>query len=211
MQAEMTIVSNVDQNQTTNGAENGLLMELPYAVEVTLKGACPILFHRWNNESVAAKSKLKKGSEGKKVDNIESYVWRCENGNIGIPAEYVRRAMIFSAKYHQDPRSPRKSAMDLYKAGIVALDEMADLGVSSWDYEDKRRVTIHGAGITRVRPAMKEGWQAKFLFQVLTPEYILPNDFNLILQQAGRLIGIGDFRPTYGRFMVNHFEVIKNH
>jgi hypothetical protein len=28
-----------------------------------------------------------------------------------------------------------------------------------------------------------------------------------VLTQAGKLIGVGDFRPTYGRFQTRRFEV----
>ena len=39
------------------------------------------------------------------------------------------------------------------------------------------------------------------------PEYVSPSDLNEVIQSAGRLIGVGDFRPTYGRFQVVKFEV----
>ena len=44
--------------------------------------------------------------------------------------------------FRQDPRSPRKSAMDLFKAGAVCLTPLASLHVRDWDYEDRRRVMI---------------------------------------------------------------------
>ena len=51
----------------TNGGEESIGMQAPYRVEVSLEGTCPLLWHRWNNESVEAKSKAKKGSAEKKV------------------------------------------------------------------------------------------------------------------------------------------------
>lgn len=192
----------------TNGAEEAIQTGLPYQVEVTLQGSADMLFHRWNVEEVEAKSIAAKGSKIKKTDNIESYVYRNEEGDVCIPSEYLRMAVIGAAKYKQDPRSPRKSAMDLYKAGIVCLNPLVSLGVTEWDYEDKRRVVIQRAGITRTRPAMKAGWKATFQLMVLLPEYITQNDLNEAIQFAGRLIGLGDFRPTYGRFNVVEFKVL---
>ena len=113
-----------------------------------------------------------------------------------------------AAKFRQDPRSPRKSALDLFKAGIVSLTPIATLGAETWDYLDQRRVTVQRAGITRTRPAMKEGWEATFLLQVLLPQYIAPALLNEVVQDAGRLVGLADFRPTYGRFQVVGFEVL---
>lgn len=190
----------------TNDGEFSI--EVPYIVRFTIEGTAAILFHRWSNEDVAAKSKAAKNSKAKKSDNVESYVYRNEKGQICLPGEYVRGAMVESARYRQDPRSPRKAARDLYKAGVVSLTELATLGKKDWDYLDERRVTIQRNGITRVRPAFLAGWRAQFEFQSLLPEYIPPQDFLDVLTQAGRLVGVGDFRPTYGRFQVVEFKVI---
>lgn len=189
----------------SNEGEQAILTETPYVATVLIEGTSPILFHRWSNEAVAEKAKAKKNSKAKKEDNIESYVYRNEVDELCIPSEYLRQSVIHAAKFRQDPRSTRKSAMDLFKAGIVGLNEFASLGVKEWDYLDKRRVTIQRQGITRSRPAMNKGWQVEFTLQVLLPEYIEPSFLLDVITQAGRLVGIGDFRPTYGRYQVINF------
>lgn len=194
----------------TNGAESGIEMTLPYRAQVTLEGVCPIMFHRWNCESVESKSKAAKGSKEKKTDDVESFIYRNDKGEISIPGEYLRGAIIHAAKFQQDPRSPRKSAMDLFKAAIVSLTELSSLAQKDWDYLDKRRVVIQRNGVTRSRPAMKEGWRATFVFMVNLPEYISPQLLNSTIQAAGKLIGLADFRPSYGRFNVVKFEVLKD-
>lgn len=190
----------------SNDGEPDITAIQPYTVRVTIRGSAAILFHRWSNEAVAEKAAAAKGSRAKKSDNLESYVYRCDNGNLGLPGEYVRQSIIGAAKFRQDPRSPRKSAMDLFKAGVVSLTECADLGVSDADYIDRRRVLIQRSAITRERPALKEGWQATIELMVLLPEYIDRTTLIDVLTNAGRLIGVGDFRPTYGRFAVVTFS-----
>ncbi|KGC51008.1 hypothetical protein [Burkholderia pseudomallei] len=192
----------------TNGGEAVIDLSQPYRVSFELTGTSDMLMHRWNNEAVDEKSKAAKNSKAKKSDDIESYVYRNDDGMVCLPGEYVRQAIIFAAKFRQDPRSPRKSAMDLYKAGVVSLTDLASLGRNTWDYEDRRRVVIQRAGINRTRPAFKKGWKAEFDFMVLTPEYIEPSDLHAVLTQAGILIGVADFRPTYGRFGVTKYQVI---
>ena len=196
-------------NPVSNGGEPAILTEAPYVVSFTLEGTSPLLFHAWNNESVEEKGKAKKGSKINKTDDVQSYIYRDEKGFIALPSEYVRMSVVNAARYHQDPRSPRKSAIDLFKAGVAWLEELASLGSKDWDYLDKRRVTVQRSGITRSRPAFRKGWKAEFTFQVLTPEYIEPTFLHEILSQAGRLVGVGDFRPTYGRFQVTRFEVLR--
>ena len=182
---------------------------VPYTAEVEFTGTAPFLFHRWSNEAVEAKAKAAKNSRANKEDDLESYVYRNEKGLLSIPGEYFRQAVIHAAKYRQDPRSPRKSAMDLFKAGIVCLKEHCSLGVKEWDYVDRRRVLIQRNAITRARPAILSGWKVAGEFMVLLPEYIEPSVLHETFTQAGRLVGVGDFRPTFGRFQVNKFQVVR--
>ena len=196
----------INKSEVSNGAEEVFNASLPYQVTVTIEGAADLLFHRWNCEAVAEKGKAAKNSAAKKTDNIESYVYRLDNGELALPGEYLRQSIIHSAKFRQDPRSPRKSAMDLFKAGVVSLTALAGLGTKDWNYLDTRRVMVQRAGVNRVRPAMRAGWKATFDIQVLTPEYIGRNDLREVIEQAGRLIGVGDFRPTYGRFGIIAFK-----
>lgn len=232
---------------TTNGAAEIIAHSEPYTVSVQLTGSADFLFHRWNCEAVDEKARAAKNSKAKKTDDIESYVYRNDVGELCIPGEYLRQSIIHAAKFKQDPRSPRKSAMDLYKAGVVALTALAPVvsaslrlgadgrcqvgkGVAcrggerqaagageawtgmagqfatTWDYEDRRRVVIQRNGVNRVRPAMRAGWVAEFELMVLVPEYITTSDLLDTISTAGRLVGIGDFRPTYGRFGVTRFE-----
>jgi len=193
----------------SNDAKTDIELSIPYMIEAEIEGTAPILFHRWSCEAVEEKAKAKKGSSSKKTDNIESYVYRDGKGFIAIPSEYFRQSIIHAAKFKQDPRSPRKSAMDLFKAGIATIGELCSLGVKEPDYLDQRRVVIQRNGITRVRPAMATGWKCKVSLQVLLPEYIDHQMLNDTLSYAGKIVGVGDFRPSFGRFQITSFNVVE--
>ena len=192
--------------EPTNGGKESIDHSQPYAVAVTVEGSADFLFHRWNAEAVDEKAKSAKNSKAKKTDDVESYVYRNESGELCIPGEYLRGAIIHAAKFRQDPRSPRKSAMDLFKAAIVVTTPLATLGVTDWDYLDKRRVMVQRQGINRTRPAMRAGWRVTFDLLVMLPEYVDRNALRETIESAGRLVGIGDFRPTFGRFGIVNFE-----
>jgi hypothetical protein len=200
--------------EATNGAARTIEYSQPYTVDVKLEGTADMLFHRWNCEAVEAKANAAKGSKAKKTDDVESYVYRNDAGELCLPGEYLRQAIIHAAKFRQDPRSPRKSAMDLFKAAIVTLTINAPITANGstspakhWDYEHKCRVTVQRNGVTRIRPAMKAGWTATVQLMVNLPEYVKPHDLHEVVTNAGRLIGLADFRPTYGRFIVKSFDV----
>lgn len=200
----------------SNDAAATIEVGTPYVVEVSIRGTSAMLFHRWSCDSVEAKSKAAKGSAAKKSDDVDSYVYRDLGGVICLPGEYLRQSIVNpqngAAKYRQDPRSPRKSALDLYKAGVVALTDLAPITrdgafATEWDYLDRRRVTVQRNGITRERPAFNAGWEAVVQLMVLTPEYVSPMDLHAVLTDAGRLVGVGDFRPTFGRFQIDKYDV----
>jgi len=194
----------------TNGGAHDIEIAQPYRVSVKIKGVADILFHRWNCEAVEAKANSAKGSKAKKSDNVESYVYRDDELMICLPGEYLRQSIIKVAKFRQDPRSPRKSMYDLAKAAIVSLTPLASIGKTTWDYEHKCRVQVQRNGITRTRPAMKAGWEAEFVLMVNLPEYVQPAALHDLVVNAGRLEGVGDFRPTYGRFQVVAWDVLED-
>lgn len=202
----------------SNAGNHTIAEDEPYVVSVEITGDSVLLFHRWQSDSVEAKAKAAKGSAAKKTDDVESYVWRDDNNHICLPGEYLRGSLVDprngAAKYQQDPRSPRKSALDLFRAGVVALTDLAVITradgekADSWDYLDRRRVTVQRAGVTRERPAFNAGWSCEVELMVMTPAYINERLLHRTLSDAGRLVGVGDFRPTFGRFSITKFEII---
>jgi hypothetical protein len=183
-------------------------MEVPYIASITIQGSADFLYHKWNVEQIAEQLAAKKGSAIRKTDDLETYVYRDSQGYLAIPGEYLRGSIIGASKFRQDPRSHKKSAMDIVKAAVVSLTPLASVGQKHWDYEDKRRVVIQRNSITRTRPALKAGWKATVELMCNLPEYISPSFLNDLVASAGKLIGIGDFRPSYGRFQVVKFELI---
>lgn len=202
----------------SNDGQADIAMQTPFTATVKIVGTAVMLFHRWSNEAVAEKAAARKGSVTKKTDNVESYVYRDDDGLICLPGRYLIGSLTDprngAAKYVQDPRSPRKSALDLFKAGVVALTELAPIvpvGATEpsrdWDYIDMQRVMVQRQGVTRHRPAFKAGWTATLTLMVLTPEYISSGLLHETLTRAGQLVGVADFRPTYGRFRIDSYDI----
>ncbi len=202
-----------DEEQVSNDAE-GIISDLkPYSVALKIRGTQPLLFHAWSNESVAEKAAAKKGSETKKTDDIESYVYRDENNNICLPSRYIIRSIVEAGRNFQDPRSSRKMAKDLVQAAVMADEILSPVlvqgkPVQEWDYLDQERVCIMRSAITRTRPAFNKGWEAEFTLICQVPEHVTPEFLRKLVDNAGLLIGLGDFRPTYGRFNVVSWEIL---
>ena len=56
----------------------------------------------------------------------------------------------------------------------------------------------------RLRPIMNE-WELDFELEVINKEIDLKK-LNEILVYSGQYIGIGDYRPKYGRFIVTKYK-----
>lgn len=189
----------------SNDGEGALLATAPHQVTFTIRGVADLLFHRWSSEDVAAKATAKRGSAVKKTDNLEAYVWRDDEGQVCLPGTYVHKAIIEAGRFQQDPRSSRpKQACDLYRAAFLPITLLYPLG-PTWEIEDKRRMVVNRSGITRTSPGFKAGWEATFDFDMILPEYVSDEMFLEALTLAGRVIGLAQYRPTYGRFQVVKF------
>ena len=197
------------EKQVTNAAENDIVLGEAYVAVICVVGVAPLLFHAWNIESIAGKAASAKGSKAKKSDNVESYVYRTPEGFLGVPGMNLAASLAVAAKSRQDPRSPRKSLRDLAVASIIPLDVVAPFEplTENWDFDDARRVTVQRAGITRIRPAMREGWTLRFRMLINGAEYFQLPVLSDLVTSAGKFVGLCDFRPTYGRFQLTSIAV----
>lgn len=197
----------LDGAPLTNGGAWVIEGEEPVKARIGIVGTAPMLLHAWNVEAVEEKSKAAKGSKAKKTDNLESYSYRDEEGRLGVPGTNFHAALIEAGRRMQDPSSPRKAARDIVRAAIVPLTVIAPFEPETreWDYEDARRVTVQRAGVTRIRPAMHSGWRLTYELLITAPQYIQPATLLTLVNTAGLLVGLCDFRPTYGRFTMAEF------
>ena len=119
-----------------------------------------------------------------------------------IPAEMMQAALVKAAG--QERRGPKA------KAGLVVHD---DLGLdydgptdphALWADEGFRlrsSVRIGTSRIMRTRPRFS-AWSAELAVAFL-PALLNPSDVRSFLVTAGEQIGIGDWRPRFGRFRVD--------
>jgi hypothetical protein len=198
-------------DDVTNGGELIIADKRPVVYKVGIVGTADILFHAWNVEAIAEKAAAAKGSRAKKEDDVESFLYRTEDGFLGIPGVHLTASMREAGRYMQDPRSPRKSAMDMVKSGVVPLDTVAPIfqdgkPLTEPDYLHRARVVVQRNGVTRTRPGVRKGYTCEFRIMITIPEYLSLPIITSLLSDAGRLSGLADFRPTYGRFAVTRLE-----
>ena len=99
---------------------------------------------------------------------------------------------------------PHKSTIKDFENAPVITGPMSDS--RSTVYVDRRPVRVQRAMVIRYRPALCKGWELSFTVQCLDDDF-QPAALKAIIDRAGREVGIGDFRPRFGRFMVTEFKL----
>lgn len=173
-------------------------------INVSIEGLVPLLQHRFPDEK-AELSTIKVKGKRDYSGQVEEALYRDENGIIYEPADHIYSAMIKAGADFKITGRGRKTYKDMMKTAINIIPSAIPLNNQKYEI-DRRPVVIQRARVMRERPMFKE-WNLDFEIEILDSQ--LPKEaVKEILEQAGK-IGIGDFRPRFGRFMVTKFEEIK--
>jgi hypothetical protein len=174
------------------------------AFNVVIKGEAPLLMHAPTN---MGKSASKTGVIPSPEDEAKAGLYLDAKGNIVVPARCVEGALVKAASALKAPGRGKKTLKDFILAGLVV--DPFEIPLTSPGYVvDTQRARIQRAGVLRSRPRFDE-WSLAFQV-ILTDEYLLGMDAKIreIIEEAGQHVGILDFRPRYGRFQVESFEVV---
>lgn len=190
-------------------------------VEITLKSAMAMLMHNGqlsdpeNHHAIQisrfAKKKNKDTSDRHSMAHAEFIggLWLDIDGAPCIPLDALHAMLHGGAKL-------RKKGKDFLSAVFVETDgELIYDGPRDpealWAderFRDRRRVVIQRSANWRTRPIFKE-WSCKFTVRILAGAGVGIEDLKEAVEQAGLRVGLGDYRPRFGRFVVQAFKVLK--
>jgi hypothetical protein len=190
-----------------------------YAVDVTIQGIAPLMQHRFPMPDLSQMSKGGKKSTGAKdyTEEWRDYLYT-SSGQVVQPSSHIEGALVKAAAGFKITGKRGKSYKDLFSANVIvdpveiphgiAVPDMLDCDPDKPLYIDMRPVIVMRARVVRLRPTFKPGWQLSFTINVTDDE--LPFEIlSDVLNLAGKTVGIGDYRPKFGRFMVTRFELVK--
>ena len=180
----------------------------------TIQGTTPLLMHseRLANpfdeltKSIKAISGKRKKTEDDLLEmaRIEwlGGLYHDDTAGIHVPGYNVFAAIIGGGKMH-------KLGTALKRAALVQEDKIPlqfkgpsdpDALFANKRFVDMRSVKVGTAKITRCRPIFRE-WM--LTLTVLFEESVLQRgDLDRIVADTGSMVGIGDYRPRFGRFSV---------
>lgn len=187
-----------DNIQTVMEKVIGVIKNEKISVKVT--GVAPLLINKY----VIKQAGERKKSTQDFLEVAEEKAYRNKDNRLYIPTTNFKAAMIKAATDFKI--SGKKSYKDYVKAGIFFDSEEAQLTPNEYTI-DRRPVVIQNAMIIGTRPRW-EKWSAEFIMNVVD-DMLDKNSLKLILEAAGKYKGVGSYRPEYGRFIIENFEVIE--
>lgn len=178
-------------------------------IKAKIEGVAPgLLMHRFPEMTAAQLvNNVKLAGKGKDTpeNEAESCAYRHESGYLCQPAEHIFQSMLKAATGFVIQGRGKKTYKDAVKGGLlIAPDYILH---KTKDYLiDARPVRVQSARIVRHRPHIP-AWELEFEITILDESILPPDVVNAILVQAGQQVGIGDYRPRYGRFIVTAWDL----
>jgi len=179
-------------------------------IKVAIEGTRAILLNNPAEMGNANSTGKKKIPTPKEEAERSCYLTE-DKTSLAFPAMNLHRSMIHAAGAFKAGRL----SMTPYIAGGVEIEpEMLSFNTDKY-LVDTRRAVVQRQGIMRSRARIPQGW--KLSCELLISEEDLPQKSNLdmlkeILTEAGRRIGIGDFRPQktgpFGKFKIVEWKEI---
>jgi hypothetical protein len=191
-----------------------------YKVQCSIQGTAGILQHAFGATQLRSlQAMTKKGRDDYTYEWMDT-MYIDSTGYLVQPATHIEGALIKAAV--QFKWQGRKTYKDLMRAYVFCQpDEIRHIhngehviGPDESLLEEPTenlsvsimRVVVQRSAVARSRLLIAPGWQLDFTLDVIDNR-IQPSKLQDILEEAGRAVGIGDFRPRYGRFVIRSFEV----
>ena len=175
-----------------------------YAVRI--EGASPLLMH---SPAGLSGEKKARGVIPSPEEEVEACLYKDGEGNIVVPARCIEGALVKAGSAKTAVGQGKKTYKSFILAGVQVAPEEPKL-ISDPYVIDKRRAVIMRQGIIRCRPRFDK-WSIEFNIKVID-QYLLgagqDKVIRSIIEDAGSLVGLLDFRPRFGRFEVTRFEMV---
>jgi len=171
--------------------------------KVRVKGTAPLLHHRFPIEKQTSKTKKATGTAKDYKKEAEESLYRDEKGRIVQPTSHIEGALVKAGTSFM--LKGKKTYKDLLKSSVFVEEEFVPLDYEEW-VTDARPVTVQRSRVVRHRPRFDK-WACEFNLTVVEDD-IREDTLKEILEHAGKFVGIGDFRPKFGRFVVEGFEEV---
>lgn len=188
-------------------------------IKIRIDGITPLILNRFTDAAAESASNGSRGSSagqdrGTPLEIAQSKLYIGNGGNPMIPQPNLLRCLVEGGRFTKIGKSQVTTAKSsiLYACVDVQGAEVPIIHKQPWKVDTRAvRIPSTGGRILAHRP-MFDDWALEFIVDLDT-SILGEKLLRQIIDDAGKRIGMGDFRPQckgpYGRFVVNNWEVVK--
>jgi len=184
------------------------------SIKMKLTGLSPLLMHNGDmanplHKHAKALAKLSKGAKGKKTEEVYMLMSDVEfeggmyfDKDVGpyIPGECLDAAMVSGAKLTRLGTAVKRGAQVLDDKCPLIYKGPRDMDglIASPEFRLMKPVKVGAAKVVRTRPMFSQ-WSLEFTW-LYAPDQFDRETLIDIAETTGRLVGLCDWRPRYGKF-----------
>lgn len=188
-------------------------------ISIRIDGTTPLICNKFTDAAAESASNGSRGSSagqdrGTPLEIAESKLYIGNDGKPMIPQPNLLRCLVEGGRFTKIGKSQVTTAKSsiLYACVDVQGAEIPIIHSQPWKVDTRAvRIPSTGGRILAHRP-MFDDWALEFVVDLDT-SILGEKLLRQIIDDAGKRIGMGDFRPQckgpYGRFVVNKWEVVK--
>ena len=140
---------------------------------------------------------------------FESRMYINEDGQIELPNRVIRRCLVLAAQKAYTILG-LKSGKASYKGIVESMVFLNYGGLKINKTKDdcikqESFVVVSNSKILRIRP-MLENWEGEITLTVVNESQLPINILDELMKFAGTFLGLGDYRPEFGRFTAERIK-----
>jgi len=188
-------------------------------IEIRIEGTTPLICNRFTDEAAESATNGTRGSaaaadRGTPQEIAEKKLYIGLEGKPMIPQPNLLRCLVDGGKFHKAGKTQITTTKSSHLYGCLDIEgaEIALIHKQPWKVDTRAvRIPSTGGRILAHRPCFDD-WALEFTVDLDT-SIVGPKLLRMIVDDAGKRIGLGDFRPStkgpFGRFVVTKWNVVE--
>lgn len=187
-------------------------------IQITITGVTPLICNRFYDEAAMAatngtRSSATGADRGTPLEQAEKKLYRNADGQLFIPQPNVMRALVDGGRFHKIGKSQVTTATSslLFACLDIVGTEIPVVHKEPWRVDTRAVVVPSTKGRILTHRPMFDDWELSFE-AVLDTSIVSERVFRMCVDDAGKRVGLGDFRPArkgpYGKFVVTEWSVV---
>lgn len=188
-------------------------------IAIRIEGTTALLLNKFTDAAAIAATSGSRGSSaaserGTPQEVAQSKLYTGLAGNLIIPQPNLLRCIVDGGRFHKVGKSQvttRESSM-MYSCINIEAAEILIEHKQPWRVDTRAVVIPSTKGRILTHRPMFDDWALDFQLELDTT-ILGPKLLRMIIDDAGKRIGLGDFRPArkgpYGRFVVTEWQVME--